>query len=415
MKNWPEWSPASQKQDFVPIGRMLLTCERFPAVLWMNTDMEKMLAVEKDNAERLNELRANVFFLVPFSQRELLREALEEADKTEQRVEYQLTVLNCKGKEIPVLCWLKKEKDSEEKCVYRAVCIERHPGERALRDGNEKEKSLMEQILFHHELVFEFNREQNWVRCMKDEKKDLPAFMKQTRVIIEDGVNHFVEKLVFHEDRAKTAAYLMQRLGNGPEVPADERPELVFRISTPWNGLYRYSGEYLRLNDISSVFCCRYLDSEPVILPSETVKNAPPLPGVYIRTFGYFDVFADEQPVLFRNEKAKEMLAVLVDRKGGYVSSEEMISYLWPDEMLTQALKVRCRKTAYQLKNTLAEHGIENLLVSVDGKRRVNLSCFRCDLYDYLSGVKEYRSLFHGLYLQNYSWAEPTLGELMEP
>ena len=38
---------------------------------------------------------------------------------------------------------------------------------------------------------------------------------------------------------------------------------------------------------------------------------------IFIRTFGYFDVFVDGVPILFRSEKAKELLALLVDRRGG--------------------------------------------------------------------------------------------------
>lgn len=53
---------------------------------------------------------------------------------------------------------------------------------------------------------------------------------------------------------------------------------------------------------------------------------------VSIRTFGYFDVFVGENPIAFRNKKSKELFALLVDRKGGYVTSEEAISFLWEDE-----------------------------------------------------------------------------------
>ena len=38
----------------------------------------------------------------------------------------------------------------------------------------------------------------------------------------------------------------------------------------------------------------------------------------------------------------------------------------------------------------------------------------QCDLFDYLSGKEEYLQLFKGSYLNNYSWAETTLGELVQ-
>lgn len=130
---------------------------------------------------------------------------------------------------------------------------------------------------------------------------------------------------------------------------------------------------------------------------------------VRVRTFGYFDVFVDEKPIAFRNEKSKELLALLVDRRGGFVSSEEAISFLWEDEPANSLTLARYRKVALRLKNLLEEYGISNIVESVNGKRRIVTEKVRCDLYDYLSGQSE---LFKGSYLTNYSWGENTLAEL---
>lgn len=135
--------------------------------------------------------------------------------------------------------------------------------------------------------------------------------------------------------------------------------------------------------------------------------------NVTIRTFGYFDVFVGDVPIAFRNKKSKELLAILIDRKGGFVTSEEAINYLWEDEPVNTVTLSRYRKVALRLKNTLEEYGIVDIIESVDGKRRVVADKFRCDLYDYLSGKEEYSQLFKGSYLTNYSWSEVTLGELI--
>ena len=133
---------------------------------------------------------------------------------------------------------------------------------------------------------------------------------------------------------------------------------------------------------------------------------------ISIRTFGYFDVFVGDRPIAFRNKKSKELLALLVDRKGGYVTSEEAIGFLWEDEPTSTVTLSRYRKVALRLKNTLEEYGISDIIETVDGKRRVIPEKVQCDLYNYLSGKEEYSQLFKGSYLTNYSWAETTLGEL---
>lgn len=141
-------------------------------------------------------------------------------------------------------------------------------------------------------------------------------------------------------------------------------------------------------------------------------KNLPENRTVQIRTFGYFDVFVGEKPVAFRNKKSKELLALLVDRRGGYITSEEAIGFLWEDEPANTVTMSRYRKVALRLKNTLEEYGISDIVESVDGKRRIVMEKVQCDLYQYCSGKEEYAGLFRGSYLTNYSWGETTLGEL---
>lgn len=134
---------------------------------------------------------------------------------------------------------------------------------------------------------------------------------------------------------------------------------------------------------------------------------------IRIRTFGYFDVFVDDKPIAFRNEKSKELFALLVDRRGGFVSSEEAISFLWEEEPANPVTLARYRKVALRLKNILEEYGVADIVESVNGKRRLVTEKVRCDLYEYLSGREEYVQLFKGSYLTNYSWSENTLAELM--
>ena len=133
---------------------------------------------------------------------------------------------------------------------------------------------------------------------------------------------------------------------------------------------------------------------------------------VSIRTFGYFDIFVNGKPIAFRNKKSKELFALLTDRRGGFITSEEAIGFLWEDEPVSPVTLARYRKVALRLKNILEEYGISDVVESVDGKRRIVPEKVQCDLYDYLSGKEEYAQLFKGSYLTNYSWSENTLAEL---
>ena len=137
-------------------------------------------------------------------------------------------------------------------------------------------------------------------------------------------------------------------------------------------------------------------------------------PRVKVETFGRFNVLVDGRPMVFRLEKSKELLALLIDRKGNYVSNREIITCLWEDDLVDKMTQSRCRKVVFQLKKTLEAYGLENLVESkMKGYRRINTELITCDLYQYLSGEEQYKNLFQGSYLEEYSWAETTLSSLL--
>lgn len=84
---------------------------------------------------------------------------------------------------------------------------------------------------------------------------------------------------------------------------------------------------------------------------------------IYARTFGYFDLFVDGEPVMFKSAKAKELLAFLIDRQGGTVTTDQIITVLWehcPNDEATQSL---CSKVVKTLKKELEEYKIGDILI----------------------------------------------------
>ena len=133
---------------------------------------------------------------------------------------------------------------------------------------------------------------------------------------------------------------------------------------------------------------------------------------VYVRCFGYFDIFIDGAPLHFTSQKEKELLALLIDRRGGTLSTDEAVTYLWEDRDFDSNTKANYRKVAMRLKNTLEEAGIEEILINNHGVRSINTELITCDYYEYMKGNPDYTSLFLGNYMANYSWAEATLALL---
>lgn len=123
-------------------------------------------------------------------------------------------------------------------------------------------------------------------------------------------------------------------------------------------------------------------------------------------------MFICGEALLIHNAKTKELLALLLDRRGAYVSQGDIISCLWESESVNKVTLARLRKAAMLLRNVLKEHQLEDLVESRKGFRRLNTKMVNCDLYDYLSQKPEYQHLYRGTYMANYSWGELTIDEL---
>lgn len=130
------------------------------------------------------------------------------------------------------------------------------------------------------------------------------------------------------------------------------------------------------------------------------------------RTFGRFNLFVDDRLVVFTNAKAKELLALCVDHRGGDVTMEEAIDKLWEDREYDSRVKQRYRTTIMQLRNTLRDYNAGELFESKRGSCHIDARQLDCDYYDLLDGKDEAIRKFDDTYMTEYSWAEETLGSL---
>ena len=136
------------------------------------------------------------------------------------------------------------------------------------------------------------------------------------------------------------------------------------------------------------------------------------LSGRYAQTFGHFEFFVDGVPVKFKREKSKELFALLVDRGGASLTTEQIASVMWEDRNYDRNLKNSLMPIIRSMQESLAEAGAEDVIIKSWGHLAVDKTKFSCDYYDYTDGKPYAINLFHGEYMSNYSWAETTLASL---
>ncbi len=132
---------------------------------------------------------------------------------------------------------------------------------------------------------------------------------------------------------------------------------------------------------------------------------------IYIRTFGRFDLLIDDQVVDISNAKAKELLALCVDHKGGMVTMEEAVDKFWEDRVYDERVKNLYRKATMSLRKTFQEYGVEDVFFNERGRCHINREMFDCDYYEMLKQMQQHREkhpVYAGVYMPEYSWAEET-------
>ena len=134
---------------------------------------------------------------------------------------------------------------------------------------------------------------------------------------------------------------------------------------------------------------------------------------IEIRTFGRFDLFVNGTAVHFRSAKAKELLALLVDKAGGNITMDYVICYLWGNRPYDNKVKTLYRIALKNLRETLQSVGAESILLESRNSRSIDASRVSCDYFDLLNGKPNASARFNAHYMDQYSWGEETLAYLI--
>lgn len=132
---------------------------------------------------------------------------------------------------------------------------------------------------------------------------------------------------------------------------------------------------------------------------------------IRVQTFGNFEFFVDGKPVIFKREKSKELLALLIDRHGASVTTKQIANTLWENITYDQKLKNMTTTVISSLRNTLNDEGIGDLLIKSWNHLAIDTSRIKCDAYDFENMDAVAVNSFKGEYMANYSWAEFTAGK----
>lgn len=132
-----------------------------------------------------------------------------------------------------------------------------------------------------------------------------------------------------------------------------------------------------------------------------------------VQCFGPFEVYWKGRPLAFSRKQTKELLALLVDRRGALCSTKEIIATIWEEPGDISSAKHRVWNLTSDLRASLKAIGMEDVLISRNRQIAVWTDLLECDYYLALSGDPSAQRAFHGEYMEQYSWAEGTKAHLL--
>ncbi len=403
--------------DKFPCGIIVIRRKSDYKVVYINQFLKEILGYSEDDVKKVIS-KDNILQFIPVSEREETEKKISQVENGGGMIECSIHLFRKNGSLCPVICLISSGHENDLSGTIHCIILPRNDDQQML------EKKIQEVVLklaFDYDEIIKVDLQMNRVQVMKSigQEKN-PCFQNMSEFKI-NVVFDLLHKYVFKDDM-KVIETELAFLRNRTSFPYDAKKacecRLLINDKMKWYVIVvipteSYKG-YLCAKDIT---CKR--ENELLKVKNKKLRGGQERKKTYgedsisvrINTFGYFSVFVNGIPILFTNKKAKELLALLVDRRGNFVTSKEAAGILWDDELLTDVVLARYRKVALQLKRTLENYGAGYLIETVNGQRRIRKDRVSCDLYEFLDTDNDNKQ-FSGFYMTDYSWGEVTLGEL---
>lgn len=127
--------------------------------------------------------------------------------------------------------------------------------------------------------------------------------------------------------------------------------------------------------------------------------------------FGEFKVEYGGEPMRFSRTKAKEILAYLTAKNGASASKNELCDVLWEDEE-RDSKKSYIRVLVLELKKSLKEIGMEEVLIHNRNEYSLRTDMVNCDYYEFLKGNPAAIRAYNGEFMNQYSWGEEYIWDI---
>ncbi len=335
---------------------------------------------------------------VSLSDHDKIRAAFRRAYEDEYSGMEHCVFVTAEGRGLQCNLWVERNEthSSFEDCTF---CVKIELDKTYKRD--EKVSSFSKQLLSSFaEDIFEVDRANNTITCVCEGKCELLDSIVNIRMNADDFLAWLLDFV--HEPYRKEVSIFYRK--------ALAQPATTGETSLAPNKLdfemYAKDGEKCAVTMIAvpissnKYFLCLNTDFKAMGTGFCSAAVAE-RKEITARLFGSFSLTVDGEAIHIRCEKGRELLALLIEKRGAFLSTREAITSLWECEP-DNTSRARYRKIASRLMTELKKHGIDYIIESDRGARRIIPEFINCDYYDYRDGVLKPTDAL----LPEYAWSE---------
>ena len=134
--------------------------------------------------------------------------------------------------------------------------------------------------------------------------------------------------------------------------------------------------------------------------------EATPEINLRVQCFGNFDVFTEDGILYFQRQKAKEILAYLVHKRGTSSTIKEICAVIYDGSANMSSVDKQIQPVISNMMKTLKKAGAEDVIIKNYNSISIDVSKVDCDYYRYLEKDPSLTRAYTGEYMTNYAWAE---------
>ena len=210
--------------NVVSCGILRFTCEKYPKVLSMNEGMMRILGAKDRNEPFLEDVRNNIYFMLPVEEKLRFRNSLKASDESKGNVNFNGSVFQANGEKRLVIGWIRKV-HAEGGNEYEGFFLDSETCSTdekiALRND------FIDALTSVYDTAFEIDIKERTIRCLHAVNPSAKKAMVGVRMLLKDAVDYWCDKVYPEEKREECRAFFSD-IQNGLN---DETPKrLVFGL-----------------------------------------------------------------------------------------------------------------------------------------------------------------------------------------